>query len=196
MTAFNNKIYVVYCVSSVISKTSGIGTALAYTPGYIIVGEYFEKRKAFAMSLATFASGLGAMFPPVMLYLFEQYGFSGAFLIIAAISLHCCVGGMLYRPLIDNFRNRKTIHVEMRAIKASASNGSLTKSNEEGEKVMLQKLSKQGSVETVDSSHSNEEDTKPNQENKNELSENDTDRKKTTKATVTFYEDDADNTDG
>ena len=73
--------------------------SLIYTPGYIIVVDYFEKKRALAMSLGTVATGFGAFFPPVMLYLFETYGFTGAFVIMAAISLHSLLAGMLYRPI-------------------------------------------------------------------------------------------------
>ena len=73
--------------------------SLIYVPGYIIVVNYFEKKRALAMSLGTVATGFGALFPPVMLYLFETYGFTGAFVIIAAISLHSLLAGMLYRPI-------------------------------------------------------------------------------------------------
>ena len=54
------------------------------------------------MSLGTVATGVGAFFPPVMLFLFETYGFTGAFVIIAAISLHSLLAGMLYRPISSN----------------------------------------------------------------------------------------------
>ena len=166
-----------------------MGTALAYTPGYIIVGEYFEKRKALAMSLATFASGLGAMFPPVMLYLFEQYGYSGALLIIAAISLHCCVGGILYRPLSDNFKGNRTMHVEMRPMKTSISNGSLTGPDHKREKKTLPTLLKE-SMESLHSLHSYKEDTVPitEEEKFNGKETVDEERKKNT--VVTFKEDD------
>ena len=172
-----------------------MGTALVYTPGYIIVGEYFEKRKALAMSLATFASGLGAMFPPVMLYLFERYGYSGALLIIAAISLHCCAGGILYRPLSDNFKDKKIIHVEMKPIKTSISNGSLTSPDHIGEKKTLPTLLKK-SMESLHFLHSYKEGTVPITEEENKLNgkENvDDERKKNT--IVTFKEDDLEDID-
>ena len=139
----------------------GVGTALAYTPGYIIVGEYFEKRKALAMSLATFASGVGAMFPPAMLYLFELYGYSGALLIIGGISLHCCIGGMFFRPLRDKFIGKKTLHVEMKEIKSSISNGSSVSNGslnriEDKEKRVSRIL--QASLESLHSFHPRKED--------------------------------------
>ena len=138
------------------------------------MGEYVEKRKALAMSLATFASGLGAMFPPVMLYLFEQYGYSGALLIIAAISLHCCVGGILYRPLSDNFKGKRIAHVEMKPIKPSISNGSLSGTDHKREKKTLPMLLKE-SMESLHSLESYKEDTLPITEEENKLNGKETD---------------------
>ncbi|ELT99982.1 hypothetical protein CAPTEDRAFT_136933 [Capitella teleta] len=40
---------------------SGFGGVLVFTPAYIIVGEYFDKRKGTAMGLATIGSGLGSL---------------------------------------------------------------------------------------------------------------------------------------
>ena len=166
----------VFC-DEILIVNLGMGTALSYTPGYIIVGEYFEKRKALAMSLATFASGLGAMFPPVMLYLFEQYGYSGALLIIAAISLHCCVGGILYRPLSDNFKGKRITHVEMKPIKPSISNGSLSGTDQKREKKTLPKLLKE-SMESLHSLQSYKEDTLPVAEEENKLNGKETDEER------------------
>ena len=176
-------------IDEILIDNLGMGTALAYTPGYIIVGEYFEKRKALAMSLATFASGLGAMFPPVMLYLFEQYGYSGALLIIAAISLHCCVGGILYKPLSDNFKGKRIAHVEMKPIKPSISNGSLSGTDHKREKKTLPMLLKE-SMESLHSLKSYKEDTLPITEEENKLNGEETDEERKKKTTVTFNEDD------
>ena len=88
---------------------AGVGLSLIYTPGYIIVVNYFEKKRALAMSLGTVATGVGAFFPPVMLYLFETCGFTGAFVIIAAISLHSLLAGMLYRPISSNYVSKEKI---------------------------------------------------------------------------------------
>lgn len=87
--------------------------SLAQTAGLIIVAEYFEKRKALAMSLATFGSGLGALaFPPLMWLFFEDYGYQGAFLIIGALCLHNCVSAALFRPLecsTDTFKQAQLL---------------------------------------------------------------------------------------
>ena len=78
----------------------GIGLALCYAPGYIIVGEYFNKRKGLAMSLATVGGGLGNfIFPPVIGALFQTYGYLGTMSLLAALSLHVVAFAALYRPL-------------------------------------------------------------------------------------------------
>ena len=57
------------------------------------------------MGLASFSSGVGALAcPPLILLLFEQYGFTGMFLILGACSLHICVAGALFRPLMPSTR--------------------------------------------------------------------------------------------
>lgn len=62
-----------------------------------MVNQYFDKRKAIAMALATAWSGPSvAVFPPLLLIIFDNYGFMGAFIIIAAISLHTFVSAALF----------------------------------------------------------------------------------------------------
>ncbi len=78
--------------------------ACVTTPSIILIGEYFDTRKALAHGLSvSLAGGVGAIFPPVLLYLFKHYGFTSTMMILAGIGLNCCVGGMLYRPFLDNF---------------------------------------------------------------------------------------------
>lgn len=85
----------------------GFGLCLSYTSGFIILGLYFDKRKALAMSIGTFSSGVSSLIcPPVMIYVFRHSGFQGMFLLVAGISLHLCVAGALFRPLEDNFPKR------------------------------------------------------------------------------------------
>ena len=92
---------------------TGLGQGLAYTSCYIIIGQYFDKRKAVAMGLASFSSGVGALAcPPLILLLFQQYGFTGMFLILGACSLHICAAGALFRPLKVSTRVLTTITIE------------------------------------------------------------------------------------
>ncbi|KAK2181987.1 hypothetical protein NP493_372g02034 [Ridgeia piscesae] len=89
----------------------GLGGSLVYSPALVVVGEYFEKRRGIAVGIATAGSGAGAFLaPPLMIFLFERYGFFSGLLIVGAIMFNCCVSGALYRPLVDNFPNHMTSH--------------------------------------------------------------------------------------
>ena len=82
-----------------------------YSPALVVVGEYFEKRRGIAIGIATAGSGAGAFLaPPLMVFLFERYGFFSGLLIVGAIMYNCCISGALYRPLVDNFPDHVTSH--------------------------------------------------------------------------------------
>ena len=54
------------------------------------------------MSLGTIGAGLGAVtFSPLIVFLLDFYTYIGCMLILAAISLHCCLAGALLHPFID-----------------------------------------------------------------------------------------------
>ena len=73
--------------------------SLSYTPGYIIVGHYFDKRRATAMSLSTVGAGLGAFaYPPILQYLYREYGYRGGMMITGAVLFNAFVSAALYRP--------------------------------------------------------------------------------------------------
>ena len=87
---------------------SGIGSALIYTPGIVIVGQYFEKRRGLAAGLSAATSGLGTFaFPPLAELLFDNYAFMGGFLILGALALNACVSAALYRPLEESLPKKK-----------------------------------------------------------------------------------------
>ena len=80
--------------------STGVGSALIYTPGIVIVGQYFEKRRGLAAGLSAATSGLGTFaFPPLAELLFNEFAFAGGFLILGALALNACVSAALYRPL-------------------------------------------------------------------------------------------------
>ena len=94
-----------YCILNVAIPhfgffSSGFGTAMVRNPGYFMINEYFEKWKATAMGLCCAGYGVAMLVvPPLMLHLFTHYGHQRGLLIIAALCLHGCVGGALFRPL-------------------------------------------------------------------------------------------------
>ena len=71
-----------------------------YLPAMIIVGFYFEKRRAFATGVAVCGSGIGMfIFAPLCEMLLNVYGWKGAIWIISGIALNGLVAGALFRPL-------------------------------------------------------------------------------------------------
>ncbi|XP_045195972.2 monocarboxylate transporter 4-like [Mercenaria mercenaria] len=78
----------------------GLGRALVYTPSVVAVGYYFNKRRGIAVGISTSGVGFGCfLFPPVIELFFNYYGYSGTFLILAAIISNFFVCGALFRPL-------------------------------------------------------------------------------------------------
>ncbi|XP_052805374.1 monocarboxylate transporter 12-like isoform X2 [Mya arenaria] len=78
----------------------GIGFGLMYLPAIVMVGYYFDKRRALATGIAVCGSGIGSfVFAPLSEYLLSQYSWKGAMWIISAISLNGFVCAALYRPL-------------------------------------------------------------------------------------------------
>ena len=93
------------------SVSAGFGTSLVTTPGFFMIDEYFEKWKATAMGLSSVGYGVAMlMAPPLMLHLFTHYGHQWGLLIIAALCLHGCIGGALFRPLEEN--NNIKVHTK------------------------------------------------------------------------------------
>ncbi|PVD22172.1 hypothetical protein C0Q70_17977 [Pomacea canaliculata] len=78
----------------------GFGRGLVYAPGVVVVGMYFNRHRGLSTGLGTAGVGLGTfLFPPMVEMLFEQFGFSGAFLMLSGIALHLCIVAALFRPL-------------------------------------------------------------------------------------------------
>ncbi|KAL8619766.1 hypothetical protein ACOMHN_025852 [Nucella lapillus] len=83
----------------------GLGNAMTYGPGLVLVGQYFDRRRALAMSVANTGSSVGSMTLPLLAtYLLRVYGLSGAWLLYGATTLHLCVFASLYRPLPSALR--------------------------------------------------------------------------------------------
>lgn len=82
------------------SVKTGFGRGLVYAPGVVVVGMYFNRHRGLSTGLGTAGVGLGTfLFPPMVEMLFEQFGFSGAFLMLSGIALHLCIVAALFRPL-------------------------------------------------------------------------------------------------
>ncbi|XP_037706111.1 monocarboxylate transporter 14 isoform X2 [Choloepus didactylus] len=80
--------------------TAGFGSGMAYLPAVVMVGRYFQKRRALAQGLSTTGTGFGTFLMTMLLkYLCTEYGWRNAMFIQGAVSLNLCVCGALMRPL-------------------------------------------------------------------------------------------------
>jgi len=79
---------------------AGLGLGLTGPASFVALSTYFTTRRGRAVGLALVGTGLGQMLmPQVVRALLDWCGFSGAMLILAALSLHAVLGAALYRPL-------------------------------------------------------------------------------------------------
>lgn len=78
----------------------GAGFGLMYLPSIVMVGYYFDKRRALATGVCVCGAGIGTfVFAPLGSFLVENYGWKGANVIIGGIILNGIVFGLTYRPL-------------------------------------------------------------------------------------------------
>ena len=76
-----------------------------YLCAYVMIGHYFEKRRALATGIASCGSGVGTfVFAPLSVGLLDLYGWKGSMWIIAGIILNGVVCGATFCP----FENKST----------------------------------------------------------------------------------------
>ncbi|CAC5382329.1 unnamed protein product [Mytilus coruscus] len=91
----------------------GIGAAFMYVAAISCVGQYFEKKRAFAMGIALCGTGIGTfVLAPLTEYLIELYTWRGAVLIASGIMLNCVVGGLFFRPLNLKMKQEETENLD------------------------------------------------------------------------------------
>ncbi|XP_048772237.1 monocarboxylate transporter 9-like [Ostrea edulis] len=85
----------------------GIGMGLIYLPSIVIIGYWFERKRAFATGIAVCGSGIGALiFAPINRQLLEEYDWKQSLVIVAGIVLNCAVCGALFRPIASVSKKR------------------------------------------------------------------------------------------
>ena len=73
---------------------------MMYLPAIVIVGYYFERRRALATGIAVCGSGVGMfLMAPFSDFLLQQFGYKGALLIIGGLVFNGAICGALMRPL-------------------------------------------------------------------------------------------------
>ena len=75
-----------------------MGFGLMYLPAIVMVGYYFEKKRAFATGIAVCGSGIGAfIYAPLCENLVRIYGWRGSCVVLGGLTLNGVVVGMLFR---------------------------------------------------------------------------------------------------
>ncbi|KAL3229334.1 hypothetical protein MRX96_023645 [Rhipicephalus microplus] len=75
-----------------IGLLSGIGFGFIFLPAAVNISFYFEKKRAFATGMAVCGSGIGGfLLAPCCQLLVSEFGWRGSMLILAGMTLNCCV---------------------------------------------------------------------------------------------------------
>lgn len=77
-----------------------------YLPSIVMVGYYFDKKRALATGIAVCGSGIGTfVFAPLGSFLVEEYGWRGCNIIISGIILNGVAFSMCFRALTIEKKN-------------------------------------------------------------------------------------------
>ncbi|CAF1451726.1 unnamed protein product, partial [Rotaria sordida] len=78
----------------------GIGMGLIYLPSLVMVGYYFEEKRAIATGIVTAGTGIGTVaFSPFIKLLFNLFGWKTGLFLVAIIILCCAICCAFMRPL-------------------------------------------------------------------------------------------------
>ena len=78
----------------------GIGFGLLYLPSIVMVGLYFDRKRAFATGIAVCGSGIGTLFfAPLAQILIDEYGWKGMTIIMGGLMLNGLVSALIYKPI-------------------------------------------------------------------------------------------------
>ena len=111
----------------------GIGMGLVYLPSLVMIGYYFEEKRAVAMGnandyfqrdldtfcsfnlgIATAGSGIGSItFGPLSRFLFDRLGWKGGLGVFSGILLICSICSALMRPIQPTKRRRTAKNSEL-----------------------------------------------------------------------------------
>ena len=83
----------------------GVGLSLSYFPSFLIVVQHFKnsKRLSLATGIVTFGGSLGTLtLSPGLQWMFNRFGLSTSFRILAAVHVVIIVCGMLLFPVKEN----------------------------------------------------------------------------------------------
>ncbi|CAF0965157.1 unnamed protein product [Rotaria sp. Silwood1] len=104
----------------------GIGMGLVYLPSIVMVGYYFDKKRAIATGIVTAGTGIGSItFGPLSRFLFDQFGWKKGLLILSVILLGCVVCCGFMKPLKPVRKRRVLPDIEL-STEANTANPTVT----------------------------------------------------------------------
>lgn len=101
LTSFSNSLVTMYFAYSVLF---GLGTSLVFAPALVMVGKYFEKRRAFANGIFGSGGSAGVMcLGPILDILLATFGWRYTYRIMAGAVLgFCLLGYCFYDPSVES----------------------------------------------------------------------------------------------
>lgn len=100
LTSFSNSLVTMYFAYSVLF---GLGTSLVFAPSLVMVGKYFDKRRAFASGIFGSGGSVGIMcLGPILDTLLAAFGWRYTYRIMAGAVLGICLLGCLYYPNVES----------------------------------------------------------------------------------------------
>ncbi|KAL8581018.1 hypothetical protein ACOMHN_048052 [Nucella lapillus] len=96
LPSFTNDLMAIICLQGI---CLGLGQSMLCSPGEVLVGAYFKKRRALALPLAKCGASIGGIVMPLLVtYFLQTYGLSGALLLTGGICMHTLATALLFRP--------------------------------------------------------------------------------------------------
>lgn len=97
VTSFCEELHSIMIIYGVLG---GIGFGMMFLAATVVVGFYFERWRALAISISVCGSSLGIIaFPPIFKILLKGHTWRYKFRVLSVLGFCCAFCGMLYRPL-------------------------------------------------------------------------------------------------
>ena len=106
----------VYSMIFIFGLLCGTGFGMMMLPAIVMVGYYFDKRRALATGIACAGTGIGTFaYAPLLGYLLGELGWRGALWVLAGLTSLGVFFAMFYRPLVrQRAVHEETIHEDWR----------------------------------------------------------------------------------
>ncbi|XP_063882315.1 monocarboxylate transporter 12-like isoform X2 [Scylla paramamosain] len=90
----------IHYMAATLGGLVGIGICMSETPGMLLVTDYFMEKLSFANGIRASGNPMGGiLFSPMVVFLNDQFGLQGTFILLAGIMMHIAIFGMLMRPV-------------------------------------------------------------------------------------------------